>query len=335
MGQTISDILSAQNVTRAGAVAGIFGTASSTLNSAANNRDKTAVAGALISGLGGVLNSFNSVNPRSTEGFNINTFISVTSKLSGLVNPSHFLVYVTPPKWLLNNNSNNTNSVSAAAREKTRAFSDFGKVLPFLCHNTNLPGMTVATTPVAHFGYGVTQARPLRPVFENVNMSYYMDNTSVALDFFTKWIQKVVNFDVEAVGPKTTDGAFYGEVSYMEDYITTIDIYVFDSAAARVLNVKLHDAFPVAIAPVGLDWNKGDDIASLSVIYTYKSWTSNYLTPSSIDKNSLRNLSLGSALIRIGTAATTLSSLLRRPTGVADIINTVRTSSSVLRYITG
>lgn len=335
MGQTISDILSSQNLTRAGAVAGIFGTASSTLNSAANNRDKTAIAGALISGLGGVLNSFNSTNPRTTEGFNINTFISVTSKLSGLVNPSHFMVYITPPKWLLNNNSNNTNSASAAAREKTRAFSDFGKVLPFLCHNANLPGIKVDTQNVPHFGYGVTQARPIRPTFDNVVMSYYMDNTSVALDFFTKWIQKVVNFDVDATGPKTTDGAFYGEVSYMGDYTTTIDIYVFDSAAARVLNVKLHEAYPVNISPVELDWNKGDEITSLRVSYAYRSWTSNYLTPASIDKNSLRNLSLGSALIRIGTAATTLSSLLRRPTGVADIINTVRTSSSVLRYITG
>jgi len=326
MGQTISDILSAQNLTRAGTVAGIFSAAQATLNSTTNNRNKAAVAGALITQLGGVINSFNGTNPRSTEGFNINNFISVASKLSGFVNPSHFMVYVTPPKWLRNSRSNNNN---------LKFVSDFGKVLPFLCSGTQLPGMGISTASVPHFGYGVTQSRPIRAKFDDVVMNFYMDNTSVALNFFTKWFQKIVNFDPDATGPKTSEGAFYGEVSYMEEYATIVDIYVFDAAAARVLHVKLHEAFPTNIGNVNLKWGAGSDLAILDVTFTYKSWTSNYLTPATIDRNSLRNLSLGNALILFGTSATTLSSLLRRPTGIADILNTVRTSSSVVRYITG
>lgn len=335
MSQSITDIFSSQNLTRAQTVAGVFGAARSTFSSTANNRDKAAAAGALISQLGGVLNSFNRQNPRSTEGFNISRFISETSKLSGLVNPAHFLVYITPPKWMRVTNNNNSNAATVAAINNTRNISDFGRVLPFLCHNATLPGITMQTASIPHYGYGVAQERPLRPTFENVSMSYYMDNTSVALDFFTKWMQKVVNFDPDAAGPKTTDGAFYGEVSYMDEYATTIDIYVFDAAAARVLNVKLLEAYPKNIGAVRLDWGITDQLASLDVSFTYKSWTSNYLTPATLDKNGLRNLSLGSALIRIGTAATTLSSLLRRPTGIADIFNTVSTASSVVRSFSG
>jgi hypothetical protein len=333
MSQSITDIFSSQNLTRAQTVAGVFGTASRTFNSAANNRDKTAVAGALITQLGGVLNSFNRQNPKSNEGFNISRFISETSKLSGLVNPAHFFVYITPPKWLRSSNNKSTSTINSI--QNTRSVTDFGKVLPFLCHNAILPGITMQTASIPHYGYGVAQERPLRPTFENVSMSYYMDNTSVALDFFTKWMQKVVNFDPDATGPKTTDGAFYGEVSYMEEYVTTIDVYVFDAAAARVLNVKLLEAYPKNIGAVRLDWGLTDQLASLDISFTYKSWTSNYLTPATLDKNGLRNLSLGSALIRIGTAAPTLSSLLRRPTGIADIFNTVRTASSVVRSFTG
>lgn len=336
MSQTLSDIFSSQNVTRAGTVAGVFRTAQATLNSAANNRSKTAVAGALITQLGGVINSFNQRNPKSTEGFNISNFLSTTSKLSGFVNPSHFMVYITPPKWLRATVNVNSNSfTSQLPVTVTKNLSDFGKVLPFLCTGTQLPGMSISTAAVPHFGYGVTQARPLRAKFDDIFMNFYMDNTSVALDFFTKWFQKIVNFDPDAVGPKTTDGAFYGEVAYQSEYATIVDIYVFDSASARVLHVKLHEAFPTTIGNVELKWGAGSDIAILPITFTYKSWTSNYLTPSTIDKNSLRNLSLGNALIRFGTAATTVSSLLRRPTGIADIINTVRTSSSVVRYMTG
>jgi hypothetical protein len=328
MSQTISDIFSSQNLTRAGAVAGIFGTAQATLNSTTNNRNKAAVAGALITQLGGVINSFNRNNPKSTEGFNISTFLSTVSKLSGFVNPSHFLVYITPPKWL-------RSTINAKNSTFSKSLGDFGKVLPFLCSGTQLPGMSITTDSVPHFGYGVTQSRPVRARFDDITMNFYMDNTSVALDFFTKWFQKIVNFDPDAIGPKSTDGAFYGEVAYQDEYATTVDIYVFDSASARVLHVKLHEAFPINIGNVNLRWGAGSDVALLDVSFTYKSWTSNYLTPSTIDKNSLRNLSLGNALIRFGTAATTISSLIRRPTGVADIINTVRTSSSVVRYMTG
>jgi hypothetical protein len=324
MSQAISDILSAQNLTRAGAVAGIAGTAQSTFNSGLNSRNRVAVGGALLTQLGGVLNSFNSGrNPRSPEGFDLKTFISTTAKLSGFINPSHFMVYVTPPKWL------------RSATSETKEFNNFGKILPFLCSGSAVPGMRITTAPVPHYGYGVAQPRPLRPTFENIQMQYYMDNQSVALDFFTKWIQKIINFDVDATGARSTSGAFYGEVSYMDEYQTTIDIYVFDSASARVLHVKLHEAFPVSIGDVRLDWGSSDQLALLDVAIAYKSWTSNYLTPATIDRNSLRNLSLGSALIRIGTAATTLSSLLRQPTGIADIFNTVRNASSVVRYISG
>jgi len=333
MSQTISDIFSSQNLTRAQTVTGVLSAARSTFNSGANNRNKSAVAGSLITQLGGVLNSFNNRNPRSTEGFDISRFISNTAKLSGMVNPSHFLVFITPPKWLRENSERSSPVIAAV--QNTRSLTDFGRVLPFLCHNATLPGITMQTVSIPHYGYGISQERPLRPVFENAAMSFYMDNTSVALDFFTKWIQKIVNFDPDATGPRTTDGAFYGEVAYMKDYATPIDIYVFDAAAARVLNVKLIDAYPKQIGAVRLDWGMGDQLASLDVSFTYTTWTSNYLTPATLDRNGLRNLSLGSALIRIGTAATTLSSLLRRPRGIADIFNTVRTASSVVRSFTG
>lgn len=321
MSQAISDILSTQNLTRAGAVAGIIGTAQGTYNSSLNSRNRVAVGGALLTQIGGVLNSFNSGrNPRSPEGFDLKRFISTTSKLSGFIDPSHFMVYITPPKWL------------RSATSETREFNNFGKILPFLCSGSAIPGMTVATAAVPHYGYGVSQPRPIRPTFDNIVMKYYMDNQSVALDFFTKWIQKIVNFDVDATGTRSTAGAFYGEVSYMEEYATTIDIYVFDSASARVLHVKLHEAFPANIGQVALDWNSNNQLAVLDVSIAYKSWTSNYLTPATIDRNSLRNLSLGNALIMLGTSATTVSSLIRQPTGIADILNTVTNASSVVRY---
>lgn len=322
MSQTISDILSSQNLTRAQAVAGVFTTAQATINSSANRGNRAAVAGSLISTVGGILNSFNATKQRTTEGFNVSDFVSIASKLGGFVNPSHFLVYITPPKWVIQQ------------AEKSQA-SNFNNILPFLCYRAQLPGVVFGSVPVAHFGYSTPQKRPTSPIFEDVTLEFYMDNTGVALDFFTKWLQNIINYDPDAIGSKSKSGAFYNEVSYMENYTTQVDIYLFDATAAEVLHVKLHEAFPLSVGRVNLDWRGQNSIATLPIAMTFRTWSSNFFTPATIDNNSLRNLSLGDALIRIGSGVTTLSSLVRRPTGIADVFNTVRTASSVVRSITG
>lgn len=319
----IGDILSSQNLTRAQGLAGVFSTAQATYNSGISGRNKTAVAGSLISTLGGILNSFSPTKQRTTEGFNVSNFVSTASKLGGFINPSHFLVFVTPPKWVIQQTKD------------ARQASNFNNSLPFLCHRAQLPGVVFDNTAVAHYGYSTRQKRPTSPMFDDITLEFYMDNTSVALDFFTKWLQNIINYDIDATSTRTTNGAFYNEVQYMENYSTQVDIYLFDSTAAEVLHVKLHEAFPLSVGKIDLNWRGQNSIAVLPVAMTFRTWTSNFFTPATIDPNSLRNLSLGDALIRLGSGLTTVSSLVRRPTGVADIFNTVRSVSSVTRYITG
>ena len=323
MSQSIADIFSSQNLTRAQGIAGVFSTAQATYNSGISGRNKAAVAGSLISTIGGVLNSFNTTKQRTTEGFNVSNFVSAASKLGGFINPSHFLVFITPPKWVIQQTRSG------------RQASNFNNSLPFLCHRAQLPGVVFGSRPVSHFGYSTPQKRPTSPIFEDITLEFYMDNNSVALDFFTKWLQNIINYDPDSIGSKTVNGAFYNEVSYMENYATQVDIYLFDAAASEVLHVKLHEAFPLSVGKVNLDWRGQNSIAVLPISMTFRTWSSNFFTPPTIDPNSLRNLSLGDALIRLGSGVTTVSSLLRRPTGIADIFNTVRTASSVTRYITG
>lgn len=318
-------VFSSQNLNRTQSAASIFSTAQATFNNTAAGRDRGAVAGALLTSFGGLINSFNQSRPKETYGFNISEFVSVISKQSGFINPTHFMVYITPPKFV---NQNITNS------QESKLAHEFGYVLPFLCCKIDIPGVVFNYQEIKHFGYGTSQRRPTNAVFKDVSMQFYIDNTSVALDFFTKWMQKIINYDIEATGPKNTGGAFFNEVSYMSDYATEVDIHVFDSTATRVLNIKLHEAYPVSMGELKFDWRSEDDtIATLPISMTFNTWSSNYLTPAKIDANSLRNLSLGDALIRLGVGATTLSSLVRRPLGIADIFNTVRTASTVANSI--
>jgi hypothetical protein len=322
----IGDIFSSQNLTRAQSVAGVVSTARATFNSGISGRNKAAVAGSLISNIGGILNSFNGTRRRVTEGFNVSNFISSASKLGGFANPAHFLVYVTPPRWVIR---------QTTAEGRSRQASNFNISLPFLCYRAQLPGVVFGSRPVAHFGYSTPQKRPTAPIFDDITLEFYMDNTGVALDFYTKWLQNIINYDPDAIGTRTTNSAFYNEVQYMENYATQVDIYLFDATATEVLHVKLHEAYPLGVGKVDLNWRGQNSIAVLPISMTFRTWSSNFFTPATIDPTSLRNLSLGDALIRIGSGVSTISSLLRRPTGIADIFNTVRTASSVTRFITG
>jgi len=312
MSQSITDTLASQGLTRSQAVSG--GNIRPNLSTNNTETAQTAVNN-LRANLG--VNTANA-RPRSGEGFNLSKFIATASRLGGFVNPAHFLVYITPPKWVIR-------------ESRQEAANNFNNVLPFLCHRTQIPGVIFNSMMVAQYGYSTPQKRPTRPVFEDVQLDFYLDNTGVALNFFTKWLQVIINYDPEAIGGKNTRGGFYNEISYMEDYATQVDIYVFDATSAEILHVKLHDAFPLSVGRIALDWKSSNSISTLPISMTYRTWSSNYFTSANIDDQSLRNLTLGSSLLAVGNVGAPTSDTIPNSDNAID--RYVRNGASILRDI--
>lgn len=342
------DLLNAQNLTRAQAVVGAASLANRSFNAAnVSGAGRAALAGSALTSLGNILTGFGT-SRRTGDGFKINEFTSRVNKLGGLAHTSNFLVSITPPQCLRGNNPEvamriiaTTNSsgttfegtqipIQGAAdinREINQTIKGAADNLLFLCSAAAIPGVQVQTTDIQPYGYGAIERRPTNVFFNSLRMNYYVDVSSSVYQFFTKWINCIVNFNDLSVGTRTASGAFYNEVQYKERYATTITIYVYDSAGNNFLEVQLKDAFPIELGQVNLTWGNYNSLAVLPVNISYQNWVSNYTPIAQVSASGLRNLTLASALLRAGTLVQGASLLNRRPRNIADTFNLVNNAS--------
>lgn len=342
------DLLNAQNLTRAQAVVGAAALANRSFAAAnVSGAGRAALAGSALTSLGNIFSGF-STNRRTGDGFKINEFTSRINKLGGLAHTSNFLVSITPPPCLRGNAPEVTTQITATTNNSgttlegtqipiqgaaninqgvNQAVKGAAENLLFLCSATAIPGVQVQTTDIQPYGYGAIERRPTNAFFNSLRMNYYVDVSSTVYQFFTKWINSIVNFNDSAIGTRTVNGAFYNEVRYKEEYATTITIYVYDSAGNNFLEVQLKDAFPIELGQVNLTWGNYNSLAVLPINISYQNWVSNYTPISQISASGLRNLTLASALLRAGTLVQGASLLARRPRNIADTFNLVNNAS--------
>lgn len=327
------DFLTSQNLTRAQAATGIIQAANQTFNNSnVSAAGRAAIAGSLISQVGGILTSFNGTQMRPPEkGFNISGFMSKINSYGGLAGTSKFLVNITPPPCSLAPTGGPTTEIRTPGEQEQRIFgSGSGYDLIFLCPKTTLPGINFNTSQIYHLGHGASERRPVRAIFDTITLNFFVDVSGITMGFFTKWLSNIINFNHEAIGERTASGAFFNEVHYKKNYATTIQIYVFDPAGNNFIECKLIDAFPIAVGDVELNWSNVNDIAVVPITFSYRTWVSNFTPPTEISNSSLRNMSLASILFRVGSTVQAGSNLLRRPTSVMDAFNLVRNGSNII-----
>lgn len=344
------DLLNAQNLSRAQATVGAAALANRAFTSGnVSGAGRAALAGSALTTLGGVLSGFRS-NRRTGDGFKINEFTSRIGKLGGLAHTSNFLVSIKAPPCMGGGSiripgGTVTSEVNGTVVNSTQIPGVGGTVsnpeieqalrgatdnLLFLCSAAAIPGVQIQTTDIQPYGYGTIERRPTAAFFNSARMNYYVDVSSTVYQFFTKWVNCIVNFNDDAVGTRTSSGAFFNEVRYKEEYATTITIYVYDSAGNNFLEVQLKDAFPIEIGQVNLTWGNYNSLAILPINISYSNWVSNYTPIANISNSGLRNLTLASALLRAGTLVSGASTLIRRPRNIADTFNLVN-NASILR----
>ncbi len=241
----------------------------------------------------------------------LNNFLANTSKLNGFTRPSYFYVEIAPPPMLTDE--------STTARN-----------LAFLSESTNLPGVALATTEIRRYGYGPTERKPYAPIFVDTNMSFFVDGAGTIQKFFYKWMNGIVKFD-ETVNGR---GARYGtnilqpfEVNYKDQYATDILITTVDESNNDIINVRLTKAFPIFMGDISLSWGESDSIARLPITFTYYNWKIEKINVNQVQEN--RKPGLIQSLIKASTALQTLATI-RKPNGVADIINVVGKTKSAI-----
>ena len=136
------------------------------------------------------------------------------------------------------------------------------KVLLF-CDQIQLPGVNYST--VQNRTFGEFRETPYEKLFDNLSMSFYVDNDMKVKSLFDDWVSIIQN-------PRTRT------FSYYNDYISKMTIEVQDLQNKTRYEMTLWECYPKNIGSIQLDYaNK--DFMKMQVTMQYKYWTATPISP--------------------------------------------------------
>lgn len=134
--------------------------------------------------------------------------------------------------------------------------ADIRKVLLF-CSDIQLPGLNITTAQNRTFGE--VREAPYDRIYDNVNLTFYVDQNMDVKEYFDAWINSIQN-------PQTR------KFEYYKNYITEMYIQVEDARDDSRYLVILHEAYPKGLSPIQLGYDN-KEVMKLQVSMNYRNWT--------------------------------------------------------------
>jgi hypothetical protein len=169
----------------------------------------------------------------------ISDFKSKVLADGGLLNNNHHFVLLTPPSAL-----------------SGRGY-DLEKCA-LLCEGLTLPGQNIATDDLRI--YGENRVIPYMQLYEDVNMTFYVDGKMSIYSLFEDWMGLVFSKLTRAMG-------------YPRDYLTDLTVLIHDRSGAPVRMIQLFECFPKSLSPVRMDYNSRE-ILRMDVLMSVRYWIS-------------------------------------------------------------
>jgi hypothetical protein len=160
-------------------------------------------------------------------------------KNGGLMKASRYSVLMSTP-------------ASISGKQK----NDIRKILLF-CSDANLPGLNISTAQNRTFGE--VREAPYDRIYDNVNMTFYVDQNMDVKEYFDDWINSIQN-------PNTR---FF---EYYKNYITEMYIQIEDARDDSRYLVILHECYPKSLSPIQIGYDNKENM-KLQVSMNYKSWS--------------------------------------------------------------
>lgn len=183
--------------------------------------------------------------------FNINKF---NANLGGnVLSQAHFLVRILRPNCMMN--------------EAGDGMED----LEFLCNSAQHPRVTIATERIQPFGYGRAYLSPYTSALEDTTtFDFYIRAKDVLpVKLFHYWMQQIVGIPNESFDTPSAGKALKtGQVSYRNDYTTTVEIVSFNQSGQEMIKTTLFDAYPTSVSDIQQSW-VSDDILRMQVVFTF------------------------------------------------------------------
>ena len=154
-----------------------------------------------------------------------------------------------------------TSGIARADRYKIMLPSDFGmdgRDLNILCRAANLPGRQILTQE-RRIGM-ITQKMPYAFGFNDVSLTFILDNNYSVRNYFDEWQRAVVN-----------PGDY--ELAYKTEYSKTVSIFQLNHGDDSVVyGCKLLRAFPTTVNAIELGDENENSLVQLNVELSYTDW---------------------------------------------------------------
>lgn len=256
----------------------------------------------------------------------VSSLSAVLNKFGGVQRNSHFYVTLPVPNKLKGNTGSNDLTINE---------------LSLLCEAAALPGVSLATSEIKRYGYGVFEKKPHSVIFTDQTLTFMGDNSGKIHRFFYIWMNSILKFDTKhtQLGENKYGIGEPFSVEYkkqdngLPNYCVDIKITCINEAELKIQELTLMDAYPIFLGDVQLSWAETDSFVRFPVTFTYTNWKLEDIDVSTVLKGG-REPSLVEKIVKAGTAIQTLASL-RKPQGVGDIINVVNNSKIAAGGILG
>ena len=216
----------------------------------------------------------------SGPGFSLSTFMAEIN-IESILESSRHLMQFTLPRGLVN--SYDPQDVRS---------------IMLRCDTSALPGVSFAESEeIRRYGIGPGTKQPYMPIFGPISTSYIVDGGGVIHGFFYDWMSYIIGFDsTNGMDNPNTFGANPYEVAYKDDYVCDAKIFVHNQQNDRIIEIVLHNAYPIAMDPVPLSWGATDEYMKLGVTWDYTDWSAKYYDKNGSmvrDINALRTVTDG------------------------------------------
>ena len=203
--------------------------------------------------------------------------------------------------------------------------------MTFLCRSAEVPEIAVQTVDFKPRGYGPSEKRPNGFELPLLPTVFMVDSNFGVTRFFHRWMQDIVNYDIDAGYLSEINGGQRPyEFGYRDDYACTIEVTVFSqNQTDKTYSYKFYNAYPTSVGSQQVAWENAGEVMTLPVQFAYdgikvEATTTGELTGDTNSANGI--LGLLSSLNTFGQALNNLN----RPRNIQDLVNTVTDVNTIL-----
>ena len=172
---------------------------------------------------------------------NTDTFLSQLDQEHGLAPLNRFVAKITLPEGL----------------------GKAPEILTYLCDTAPMPGKTIATSELRH--YGPTRKLAREATYAEFQLGFILTNAQTARKTFLDWMDYIID-------PASAN------IRYQDEYKGQVTVLMFSqyndtmSSDQAIMGAKYLEAFPTNVDPITLGWDQSNQVGKFSVNFQYKIW---------------------------------------------------------------